>query len=85
MEEIRDSIKAVMIFENSIPSPYLFAWQNRTYKITEIHSYYTARNGEEVSYFWSVSANGNIYALEWNSATLEWFLSGIDEEHRARS
>ncbi len=60
--------------------PHLFRWEGRTYKVTELHSYYQTRQGRAVLHHWTASANDSVYALEWNSETLEWRLVGVDEE-----
>jgi len=83
VEQVRETIKTAVIFQDGIAKPYLFNWNSRTYKIAKIHSFYTAKNGGEKSYFWTVSSQDNVYSLEWNNHTLEWHLIGIDEERRA--
>ena len=79
MEQIEASIKVVAVFQDGMMRPHLFNWEDRTYKVTDLHSYYQTKEGRAVIYNWTVSASGNTYALQWNNQTLAWQLVGVDE------
>lgn len=57
----------------------MFAWQNRTYKIKQLHGYHQARTEGAMVHQWSVSVDDTVFVLEWNNQTLQAYVTGVED------
>ena len=73
-EDIGESIRALILFENGRALPRSFSWRGRKYQIDNINLEHQEQRGKDLVFCFAVSASGNNYELSFNSHLLTWTL-----------
>lgn len=79
MVEILEPVNVWVFFKKTAIEPYLFFWKDRQIKIDTVNLVHTSKNGDSLSYHFSVSAGGNFYRLRFDLKNLKWFLEAVEE------
>jgi hypothetical protein len=72
--EIKEKIKAGVVFEGTAVRPKWFLWKNRRYDIKEVNFHWKSAEGSASILHFSVTDGSNSYELSFNQKTLEWML-----------
>lgn len=76
-DKVHDKISVVADFDGPKIHIQQFTWQDRIYKVEEVHLKVKATRGEEVVWLFSVSTINAAFKLRFDTGSLQWYL----EEH----
>jgi len=79
MLEILEPINVWVFFKGGTLQPHTFFWKQRQIKVEKINLVHTTKNGQSLTYHFSVSSGGNFYRLAFDTDSLKWFLEGVEE------
>ncbi|NIT78966.1 MAG: hypothetical protein GWO44_19250 [Thermoplasmata archaeon] len=74
IEELNEEVEVQAIFSRRGVRPSVFTWRGRRYKVENFNLYHSARKGETLFHYFSVSTKAAFFELCLNSKTLRWTL-----------
>lgn len=80
MLEISEPVNVWVLFKGANIQPWCFFWKNRQIKIDKINLIHTSKDGNNLFYYFSVSASGNYYRLKFDPKGLKWSLEEVEED-----
>lgn len=70
-------LEAVFPARAPYPRPTGFLWQGRRYRVEEVHLVHERREGANRLLIYSVTADGALIQLRYDSARARWYLDGV--------
>jgi hypothetical protein len=74
IEELNEEVEVRAFFSRRGARPYAFTWRGRQYKVDSFNLYHSARKGETLFHYFSVSTKADFFELCLNSRNLRWTL-----------
>jgi hypothetical protein len=78
--EVREKIKAGVVFGKGVPQPKWFMWKGKRIDVKEVTYTWNTMEGEAVLLHFAAAAETGTYELSFNQKTLEWILEKTEVE-----
>lgn len=75
--EVGEKIKVGAVFEDERVTPKWFFWGRTKHELKSVEHRWRARSGEAALMYFSATDGANVFELQFNLKTAEWFLEKI--------
>ncbi len=76
-EELKEPIEVTAVFKNGGAIPHSFWWKHRGYKVDRVNLAHQEKHGDNLLFYFSVTAEENIYELSFEPQNLVWTLEKV--------
>ena len=73
-------LEAIFPARASYPKPIGFRWAGRPYRVQEIHLVHERWEGTRRLLLYSLTAEGTLFRLRYDSGRARWYLDGVQME-----
>ena len=73
-------LEAIFPARAPYPKPTGFLWQGRRYRVEEVHLVHERWEGANRLLLYSLTAEGTLFQLRYDSGRARWYLDGVQME-----
>jgi len=77
IERLKEPVKVRADFSGGTITPLAFCRKHQTYPVDRVNCRWKDRQGEEVSYFFSVESKGDLYEIRLRQTDMTWWVERV--------